>query len=119
MKDLAILSLAAVLACASALLAGYQKTEWPADLTVNIPKFEGQIKNIIRTSTPQGMNWKIEFERFDPDILTNYIKALEEKGWAIHLPPDLASPLKATKDKDKVELFLFTHIVSVTASVAK
>ena len=31
-------------------------TEWPADLTLDIPKVTGKIKGVIRTSTPQGKN---------------------------------------------------------------
>jgi hypothetical protein len=81
-------------------------TEWPADLTLDIPKVTGKIKGVIRTSTPQGKNWTIAMEGVGAEVLGEYVKTLEGKGWTIdmNMSTDQGGSARATKDKDQVIL---------------
>ena len=81
-------------------------TEWPADLTLDIPKVEGKIKSVFRTSTPQGKNWTIAMEGVGAEVLGEYVKTLEGKGWTIdmNMSTDQGGSARATKDKDQVIL---------------
>jgi hypothetical protein len=81
-------------------------TTWPADLTLDIPKVEGQIKGVFRTSTPQGKHWTIDIEGVAADVPAKYVKALEEKGWTIGMNTmtGMGGSAQATKDKNMVLL---------------
>ena len=100
-------------------------TEWPADLTLDIPKIEGKIKGIFRTSTPQGKNWTIAMEGVASDVPAKYVKALEEKGWTIgmNMTTDQGGSAQATKDKDIVVLNYTSYdkgfVLNVTAGAVK
>ncbi|MGD0783214.1 MAG: hypothetical protein ABSA30_10200 [Candidatus Aminicenantales bacterium] len=100
-------------------------TEWPADLTLDIPKVEGKIKSVFRTSTPQGKNWTIAMEGVAADVPAKYVKSLEEKGWTIALnsTTDQGGMAQATKDKNMVVL-TYTNdnkgfVLNVTNGIAK
>jgi hypothetical protein len=100
-------------------------TEWPADLTLDIPKVEGKIKGVIRTATPQGKNWTIAMEGVESDIMLSYVKALASKGWMIGTSSssDQGSMAQATKDKDMI-VMTYTNsdkgfVLHVTAGVEK
>ncbi len=100
-------------------------TEWPADLTLDIPKVEGKIKSVFRTSSPQGKNWTIAMDGVAADVPAKYIKALEEKGWTIAMnsTTEQGGMAQATKDKDMVVL-TYTNdnkgfVLSVTGGAAK
>ncbi len=100
-------------------------TEWPADLTLDIPKVEGKIKSVFRTSTPQGKNWTIAMDGVASDVPAKYIKALEEKGWTIAMnsTTDQGGMAQATKDKDMVVL-TYTNdnkgfVLNVTNAIVK
>lgn len=81
-------------------------TEWPADLALDIPKVEGKIKGVMRTSTPGGKHWTIDMEGVAADVPEKYVKALEEKGWMIGMNTmtNQGGSAQATKDKDMVLL---------------
>lgn len=80
--------------------------EWPADLTLDIPKVEGKVKGVIRTSTPQGKNWTIAMEGVAADVPAQYVKSLEAKGWTIGMNMTTAEggSAQATKDQNQVVL---------------
>jgi hypothetical protein len=81
-------------------------TEWPADLTLDIPKVEGKIKGVVRTATPQGKNWTIAMEGVAAGTLGEYIKTLEGKGWTIdtNVSTEQGGSARATKDNDQIVL---------------
>ncbi len=100
-------------------------TTWPVDLTLDIPKVEGKIKAVFRTSTPQGKNWTIDIEGVAADVPAKYVKALEEKGWTIGMNTmtDSGGSAQATKDKNMVILTYSNSnkgfVLHVTAGVTK
>jgi hypothetical protein len=81
-------------------------TEWPADLTLDIPKIEGKVKAVIRTSSPQGKHWTISLDGVAADAPAQYVKALEAKGWTIglNMTTEQGGSAQATKDKDSIVL---------------
>jgi hypothetical protein len=96
-------------------------TEWPADLILDIPKIEGKVKGVIRTTTAQGKNWLISLEGIAADVPSAYIKALESKGWTIGMNMTSAEggSAQATKDQNQVVLTYSTGdkmlVLNVTA----
>jgi hypothetical protein len=100
-------------------------TEWPADLTLDIPKVEGKIKSVFRTSTPRGKNWTISMGGVASDVPAKYVKALEEKGWTINMnaTTERGGSAQATKDQDMVVLNFTSYdkgfVLNVTVGVAK
>ncbi len=95
--------------------------EWPADLALDIPKVEGKVNGVIRTTTPQGKNWVISVEGVAAGLPAEYIKSLEAKGWTIGMNMTSAEggSAQATKDQNQVVLTYSTSdkilVMNVTA----
>jgi hypothetical protein len=100
-------------------------TTWPADLTVDIPKIEGKVKSVIRTTTPQGKHWMIAIDGAETGTMLSYVKDLATKGWIIGVSSgtEEAGMSQATKDNDTIVLTYTaatkSFFISVTAGVAK
>jgi hypothetical protein len=100
-------------------------TEWPADLTLDIPKVEGKIKGVVRTSTPQGKNWTIAISGVESGIMLSYVKELATKGWNIGTSSgtEEAGMSQATKDNNMIVLTYTaatkSFLINVTAGPAK
>jgi len=100
-------------------------TEWPADLTPDIPKIEGKIKGVIRNVTPQGKHWLISIEGAESGTMLSYVKELATKGWIIGTSSgtEEAGMSQATKDNDMIVLTYTaaakSFVISVTSGVAK
>jgi len=78
--------------------------EWPGDLTVDVPKIEGKVKGVIRSSEQNRKHWTIAVEGVEEGAFDKYIDGLKEKGWTIafNATSQEGGSAQATKDKDMV-----------------